>query len=111
MELTIRELADLVDGLSTNDAPPAMPLPHWAIAVFDRGWVFVGVVAEGETIVRIEKCAVIRRWGTLKGLGELRRGPLADTKLDPVDTLVAPAKSLIFTIGVDATAWDGKTDG
>lgn len=53
------------------------------IVVLQRGWVVVGDVSRVGTHIRIENCAVIRRWGTTKGLGELAMsGPTSETILD-----------------------------
>lgn len=55
------------------------------LVVCQRGWVLVGdVERDGEELI-VRGGSVVRRWGTTKGLGELaERGPLTDTKLDPL---------------------------
>lgn len=53
------------------------------IIVAKEGFVFVGDVArEGDHVV-IRRAKNVRRWGTSKGLGQLRGGPLTNTVLDP----------------------------
>ncbi len=54
-----------------------------SIVVLQRGWVVVGVDAPGG----ISAGAVIRRWGTERGLGQLAvAGPLRETVLDLLPT-------------------------
>ena len=68
------------------------------IVVLDRGFVFVGkVVDEGDNI-RVTNCRNVRRWGTSKGLGELRNGPTEDTVLDEVGEIIAPKRAVIYQI-------------
>jgi len=68
------------------------------IVVLDRGFVYVGNPHEkGDNLV-IENARNIRQWGTTKGLGELRDGPTAATKLDEVGTVIAPKRSVIHQI-------------
>ena len=59
------------------------------IVVLDRGFVYVGDVKEETDRIIISNAKNIRRWGTSKGLGELRNGPLSDTTLDIVGEVMA----------------------
>lgn len=57
------------------------------IYVMDRGFVLVGEPEpcrdQNPLWARLTRCAVVRQWGTTKGLGELAaKGPLAETVLD-----------------------------
>ena len=74
------------------------------IAVFDRGWVFVGFATHlEEERIRLDCCHNIHSWGTTKGLGELAiKGPLADTVLNPCAPVVGKP---IFVIKVDDERW------
>lgn len=69
-----------------------------AIAVLDRGFVYVGKCSVNDGTLRIEDARNIRRWGTSKGLGELRKGPLPNTVLDRVGEVVAPERAVIHLI-------------
>ena len=69
-----------------------------AIAVLDRGFVYVGRCSVADGTLRITQARNIRRWGTTNGLGELRNGPLKDTVLDDVGEIVAPERALIHLI-------------
>lgn len=42
----------------------------------------------------------IRYWGTKNGLGELRDGPLKETKLDPIGEVIAPLRAVIHFVPV-----------
>lgn len=53
------------------------------IVISQRGWVFVGDVTRTGNEVVIENAAVVRRWGTTRGLGQLaQEGPTQNTILD-----------------------------
>lgn len=54
------------------------------IIILQAGWVLVGTYEKQGEMVRVIDCAVIRRWGTDKGLGQLAiTGPTDNTRLDP----------------------------
>lgn len=54
------------------------------IVILQRGWVFVGRLYKRGYACRLEGAAVIRRWGTTKGLGEIAEGgPNTNTILEP----------------------------
>ena len=59
------------------------------IVVLHSGWVVVGDYSKEGAEVVLRNASVIRRWGTTKGLGELRNGPTKDTILDPAGTIRA----------------------
>lgn len=76
------------------------------IVVLQRGWVVVGryhVRDDGQ--VEVTDASVVRRWGTTKGLGELRSGPTSNTVLDPCGRVEAHPLSVVLTLEVDADAW------
>lgn len=55
------------------------------IYVMTNGFVVCGVPRDGGpgSLLTLDTCGVIRRYGTTKGLGELAdRGPLSDTIID-----------------------------
>lgn len=56
-----------------------------AIVVVEGGFVFVGeVYDQHEQSLTFGRSAIVRRWGTTKGVGELEHGPLTRTVLDPL---------------------------
>jgi len=75
------------------------------IVVLERGWVFVGDVADdGNGGIVISNAKNVRRWGTTAGLGQLAAdGPQSNTVLDPAG--VVRAKDVIFRIDCDAAKW------
>jgi len=68
------------------------------IVVLDRGFVYVGTVKLNGDFVHITDAKNIRAWGTTKGLGELRNGPVSSTKLDEVGEVIAPLRAVIHFI-------------
>ena len=74
------------------------------IVIAKRGWVFVGSVTRTENEVVIEDAAVVRRWGTTAGLGQLAaKGPTADTRLDPCPTVRIHPLAIVATM--DCAEW------
>jgi hypothetical protein len=82
---------------ASTSAPAAHPKGQH-IVVLDRGFVYVGDVSCDDHYVTITNARNIRKWGTTEGLGELRNGPLADTKLDKVGEVIAPHRAVIHFI-------------
>ena len=74
------------------------------IVVIDNGFVHLGDVFIEDGFCRIENCKSLRVWGTKNGLGELRNGPLKDTKVDEVGTVLAPFGRVVFFIAA-VGAW------
>ncbi len=68
------------------------------ILVLQRGWVVVGDWSQDGSEVALRNASVIRRWGSTKGLGELRNGPLKDTVLDPVGTVRCHELAVVMSI-------------
>lgn len=78
------------------------------IVVLQRGWVVVGDVAEDtDNLVRLENAAVVRRWGTSAGLGELAaKGPRPNTVLDACpDGIKAHPLAIVLRMPCEAAAW------
>jgi hypothetical protein len=76
------------------------------LVICHRGWIWVGVYAREETEIVIRRAKCLRRWGTTRGLGELRKGPTAKTILDEGGTVRLHPLQVINTLDVDALAWD-----
>lgn len=76
------------------------------IVVADRGFVFVGDVTREPGKIVITAGAVIRSWGTTKGLGQLAYdGPQPGTVLDPLPRVELPERALIFMIDTAGEKW------
>jgi len=84
---------------------PKKQAADYRIVVLQRGWVAVGRYAKTGSACRLEGASVIRRWGTSKGLGELRSGPLANTVLDPAGIIEFHELGEVLTIRVEAERW------
>lgn len=79
------------------------------IVVLERGWVVVGEWWESGHDIRLENCAVIRRWGTTMGLGEIaENGPTEDTKLDPCPQIKFHLMNSLFSVPCNEENWRGK---
>ena len=74
------------------------------IIVIDNGFVHLGDVTIQDGFCRIENCKSLRVWGTKSGLGELRNGPLSDTKADEVGVVLVPFGRVVFFLQV-AGGW------
>lgn len=75
------------------------------IVIAQHGWVFVGdVTRRTENEVVIENAAVVRRWGTTRGLGQLSaEGPTQDTRLDACPTVRINPLAIVATM--DCMPW------
>lgn len=60
------------------------------IVVVDNGFVYHGEVTIDDDFCLISGAKNIRVWGTKKGLGELRNGPLKETVLDDCGEVLVP---------------------
>lgn len=74
------------------------------IVIAQRGWVFVGDVTRTDNEVLIENAAVVRRWGTTRGLGQLAsEGPTENTVLDPCPIVRIHPLAVVATM--DCAPW------
>jgi hypothetical protein len=100
MQLETSELAALLRGTpqpltELKCEPYASRDLGEQIVVLDRGFVYVGKVTIDGEFVTIANAKNIRYWGTKNGLGELRNGPLAETKLDEAGDVVTTLRAVI----------------
>jgi hypothetical protein len=79
--------------------------PDVRIVVLQRGWVAVGRYSKDGAICRLEDSAIIRKWGTTRGLGELRAGPIKNTILDPSGLVEFHELGEIFSIHCETDKW------
>jgi hypothetical protein len=77
------------------------------IVVLQRGWVMVGRLERDGSECKLHNAAVIRTWGTSKGLGELAmNGPQSGTKLDKCGGLVEfDYLTVVAAISCDESKW------
>ena len=88
--------------------PEAEALGELVIAIHQGGWVYVGYrsVDHAEHRIVLRRAHNIRRWGTSRGLGELRGGPLPNTVLDDYGTVQChPLQEIATLHDLDADAW------
>jgi len=99
--ITIGQAREIANAFgNTNSAPASTASRELGqhIVVLDRGFVYVGNVTELPDRVFIKDAKNIRVWGTTKGLGELREGPLTGTKLDAVGEVIAYRAAIIHLV-------------
>lgn len=76
------------------------------ITVLHRGWIVVGQYSQDGPRCFVKKGAVIRRWGSERGLGQIAKdGPTSQTILDPTPTVQAHETQVICTFECDSAKW------
>jgi hypothetical protein len=79
------------------------------ILVLNRGWVVVGDVTHNGAWVTVTNGAVVRRWGTQHGLGELAaQGPLANTILDSFERVSVHELGIVAAFDCNTENWKGE---
>jgi len=79
------------------------------IVILQRGWVVVGDYSVVKDECVLTEAAVIRTWGTTKGLGELAEsGPLTNTKIDRCPDMRFHPMTVIARMDVNDASWSGK---
>lgn len=77
------------------------------IVVLQRGWVAIGKYKRVGDEGQLYPAAIIRTWGTTKGLPELVNGPTSQTKLDKSDSTIRfNIGSEILLIDASANKWE-----
>ena len=86
------------------------PSGNIKIVILQRGWVMVGRFERNGSDCKLHNAAVIRSWGTSKGVGEIAKdGPTPNTKLDPCNGLVEfDYLTVVSTISCDEKKWANK---
>jgi len=101
-ELTVGELkqiAKLAGGL----CQPQTTEKGFRIVVLERGHVAIGEYERAGDRATIRDAAIIRRWGTTKGLGEIAGGPTDKTIVDYCGTIRDAV--VLFTIDAIRDGW------
>lgn len=82
------------------------PIPDFAIAVLECGFVYVGHMSLADGFLTITKARSIRKWGTTKGLGQLAlSGPTTSTVMDECGDVFVPILKLVHLMEVSHEAW------
>ena len=85
----------------------SVPAGSIKIVILQRGWVMVGRYSQDGSKCRLDNAAVIRKWGTTKGLGEIADGgPTKNTVLDKIPPVEFHELTVIATIQCRAEKWD-----
>ena len=80
------------------------------IVVLQRGWVMIGYLEKNGSECKLHNAAVIRVWGTTKGLGELaKEGKLPNTKIDKCNGLVEfDYLTVVCSISCEVSKWKSE---
>lgn len=79
------------------------------IVILQRGWVVVGHYYEDGTQFRVENAAVVRVWGTTKGIGEIASGgPTSKTILDDCGIVRGHVGTIVATVDCDESKWASR---
>lgn len=79
------------------------------IIILQRGWIAVGKFYKKGSQCRLTKAAIIRKWGTTKGLGEIAMcGPTSDTVLDKSPDLEFHELTVVATMACSEDKWASK---
>ena len=109
MESEINEIkVNGVDYVKKDSVPDRKYEGDVKIVILQRGWVYVGRHTQNlETMMcELNQASCIRKWGTTKGLPELKDGPTKDTVLDPAGKVVFHLLTTIAIIDCDGAAWE-----
>lgn len=81
------------------------------IAILQRGWVVVGDLFKSGSDYRMRNAAVIRNWGSTKGLGEIAiRGPTKKTILDKTPPLRFHEQTVVAFMICESDEWKKKLE-
>jgi len=95
----------IIDGHVYRRVPDRDEMPT-RIVILQRGWVMVGRWSQdGEDCV-LTDAAVIRVWGTKRGLGEIAEGgPTSSTILDRAGTVRFHILAVVASIDCEEAKW------
>ena len=90
-----------------KDSLSEMPSGPIKIVILQRGWVMVGKFSQEGSKCRLDNAAIIRKWGTTKGLGEIAAGgPTPQTVLDRTPPVEFHELTIIATIQCRGEKWE-----
>ena len=79
------------------------------IVILQRGWVAVGHCRTTPEELTLTNAAIIRVWGTTKGLGELAlKGPLNNTILDECGCIYTHPLTVIAVMDCCQEKWNDR---
>jgi hypothetical protein len=84
---------------------------EYKIVILQRGWVMIGKFERDGSECKLHNAAVIRKWGTTKGLPELCNGKLNDTILDKCSGIVEfDYLTVVALIAVKEDVWEKELE-
>lgn len=94
----------VIDGITYIPEAQDSPIK---IVILQRGWVMVGRFEREGSDCKLHDASVIRKWGTIKGLGEIAAGgPTDKTVLDKCNGLVEfDYLTVVATISCQEEKW------
>ena len=75
------------------------------IVVGQRGFVHVGYYHAAPHEIALSHARCVRRWGTDKGLNQLRNGPLEATVLDAPSVVRMHPLAIVHTVDCNPEKW------
>lgn len=76
-DLTIGEAREIASLFSKTNGKKSIKDGGYRIVVLQRGWVAVGKFSQEGQDCQLDNAAIIRVWGTSKGLPEIVDGPIS----------------------------------
>lgn len=106
-ELTIGEAREIANLFGKQNGKKCIKDGGIKIVVLQRGWVAVGRYSQDGYDCKLEDAAIIRNWGTSKGLPELIRGPIeGKTVLDKASQPIRFHElTVVLTLDCEEAGW------
>ena len=76
-KLTIGEAREIASLIVGSGCKKSVKDGGYRIVVLQRGWVVVGKFSQNGQDCQLDNAAIIRIWGTSKGLPEIVNGPIS----------------------------------
>lgn len=105
----VKELKSLFPKCKTTKLREENDEGDIRIVVLQRGWIVVGNFFQQGSQCWLENAAVVRKWGTSKGLGEIaKNGPTENTVLDPSPPVRFHEMVVVAMIDCENSKWEKK---
>ena len=106
-ELTIGEAREIASLFSKQNVKKQIKDGGVKIVVLQRGWVAIGRYSQDGQDCMLTDAAIIRNWGTTKGLPELVRGPVeGKTVLDKSSLPIRFHElTVVLTLDCEESQW------
>ena len=102
----IKKLSALYNVGAVAESPKVIKDGGIKIVVLQRGWVVIGRYSQIGSDCKLTDGAVIRIWGTTKGLPELVEGPTGKTVIDKTAKPICFHElTVVLTLDAEEKAW------